>query len=113
MVEPLALRGQDRDPGAGCFFPKIVRGNGVSLAHPAGQIEQFVNSEDGNGPLKVNGTRWPRRCWTSRAPVFCDLIPTVPEQVKIEGASHFLQEDRGERPAQEVLKLLSRASHVL
>jgi len=39
--------------------------------------------------------------------VFCDLIPTAGEQVKIEGASHFLQEDRGEQLAQEVLKLLS------
>ena len=38
---------------------------------------------------------------------FCDLIPTVTEQVKIEGASHFLQEDRGERLAQEVLKHLT------
>lgn len=39
--------------------------------------------------------------------VFCDLIPTVGEQVKIEGASHFLQEDRGERLAEEVLKHLT------
>jgi haloalkane dehalogenase len=39
--------------------------------------------------------------------VFCDLIPTVTEQVKIEGASHFLQEDRGERLAEEVLKHLT------
>jgi haloalkane dehalogenase len=38
--------------------------------------------------------------------VFCDLIPTAGEQVKIEGASHFLQEDRGEQLAQEVLKVL-------
>lgn len=37
---------------------------------------------------------------------FCDLIPTVTEQVKIEGASHFLQEDRGERLAQVVCKHL-------
>ena len=37
---------------------------------------------------------------------FCDLIPTVTEQVKIEGASHFLQEDRGERLAEEVRKHL-------
>lgn len=37
---------------------------------------------------------------------FCDLIPTAGEQVKIEGASHFLQEDRGERLAEEVLKHL-------
>jgi haloalkane dehalogenase len=37
---------------------------------------------------------------------FCDLIPTARDQVKIEGASHFLQEDRGERLAREVLALL-------
>ncbi|MDR3662202.1 MAG: haloalkane dehalogenase [Mycobacterium sp.] len=37
---------------------------------------------------------------------FCDLIPTVAEQVRIEGASHFLQEDQGERLATEVLKHL-------
>jgi len=39
--------------------------------------------------------------------VFCDLIPTAMEQVKIEGAAHFLQEDRGERLAEEVLKHLT------
>jgi haloalkane dehalogenase len=39
--------------------------------------------------------------------VFCDLIPTAGEQVRIEGASHFLQEDRGEHLAAEVLKHLS------
>jgi haloalkane dehalogenase len=38
---------------------------------------------------------------------FCDLIPTAGAQVKIEGASHFLQEDRGERLAREVLTLLA------
>jgi haloalkane dehalogenase len=38
---------------------------------------------------------------------FCDLIPTVTEQVEIGGASHFLQEDRGERLAEEVLKHLT------
>lgn len=39
--------------------------------------------------------------------VFCDLISTAGEQVKIEGASHFLQEDRGEQLAEEVLKHLT------
>jgi haloalkane dehalogenase len=39
--------------------------------------------------------------------VFCDVIPTATEQIKIEGASHFLQEDRGERLAEEVLKHLT------
>lgn len=37
---------------------------------------------------------------------FCDLIPTAGLQVKIDGASHFLQEDRGEHLAREVLTLL-------
>jgi haloalkane dehalogenase len=35
---------------------------------------------------------------------FTDLIPTAGEQVCIEGAAHFLQEDRGERIAEEMLK---------
>jgi haloalkane dehalogenase len=38
--------------------------------------------------------------------VFCDLMPTAGEQVKIEGASHFLQEDRGETLAAVVLEHL-------
>jgi haloalkane dehalogenase len=37
---------------------------------------------------------------------FCDLIPTAGQQVEIDGASHFLQEDRGEHLAREVLTLL-------
>jgi haloalkane dehalogenase len=35
---------------------------------------------------------------------FTELIPTAGEQVKIEGAAHFLQEDRGERIAEEILR---------
>jgi haloalkane dehalogenase len=35
--------------------------------------------------------------------VFCDLIPGAGEQVKIEGAAHFLQEDRGEQIADAIL----------
>jgi haloalkane dehalogenase len=35
--------------------------------------------------------------------VFVDLIPGAGEQVKIEGAAHFLQEDRGEEIAQAIL----------
>ncbi len=38
---------------------------------------------------------------------FCDLIPSASEQLKIEGASHFLQEDRGEHIADEVVRFLS------
>ena len=37
---------------------------------------------------------------------FTDSIPTAGEQVKIEGAAHFLQEDRGEQIAGEILRLL-------
>jgi haloalkane dehalogenase len=35
--------------------------------------------------------------------VFCDLIPGAGEQVAIEGAAHFLQEDRGEQIAAAIL----------
>jgi haloalkane dehalogenase len=38
---------------------------------------------------------------------FIDLIPSVDEQVRIEGAAHFLQEDRGEEIAAEMLRFLS------
>lgn len=39
--------------------------------------------------------------------LFCDLIPTAGEQVRIEGAAHFLQEDRGEQLAEVLLSRLS------
>jgi haloalkane dehalogenase len=38
--------------------------------------------------------------------VFCDAIPTAGEQVRIEGAAHFLQEDRGEEIAAAILERL-------
>jgi haloalkane dehalogenase len=38
---------------------------------------------------------------------FTDTIPGAGEQVRIEGAAHFLQEDRGEEIAQHVLRFLS------
>jgi haloalkane dehalogenase len=38
---------------------------------------------------------------------FVELIPTVSDQVKIEGAAHFLQEDRGEQIAGEILGVLA------
>jgi haloalkane dehalogenase len=37
---------------------------------------------------------------------FVEWIPTVSEQVRIEGAAHFLQEDRGEQIAAELLRFL-------
>jgi haloalkane dehalogenase len=37
---------------------------------------------------------------------FVEWIPTVSEQVKVEGAAHFLQEDRGEEIAAEILRFL-------
>ena len=40
---------------------------------------------------------------------FVELIPTADEQVKIEGAAHFLQEDRGEQIAEEMLGFLRDA----
>jgi haloalkane dehalogenase len=38
--------------------------------------------------------------------VFVDLIPGAGEQVTIDGAAHFLQEDRGERIAEEMLRFM-------
>jgi haloalkane dehalogenase len=38
---------------------------------------------------------------------FCDLIPGAGEQIRIEGAAHFLQEDRGERIAEEIVSFIS------
>ena len=38
--------------------------------------------------------------------VFCDLIPSAAEQVPIEGAAHFLQEDRGEQLAEHLLRFV-------
>ena len=35
------------------FFRKIIRDKGVALAYVAGQIEQFVANESGNGRLKA------------------------------------------------------------
>jgi haloalkane dehalogenase len=40
---------------------------------------------------------------------FVEWIPSAGEQVKIEGAAHFLQEDRGEQIAGEVLRFLGSA----
>jgi haloalkane dehalogenase len=38
---------------------------------------------------------------------FVEWIPTATEQVKIEGAAHFLQEDRGAQIAGEILRFLA------
>jgi haloalkane dehalogenase len=39
--------------------------------------------------------------------VFCDLIPGAGEQVRVEGAAHFLQEDRGEQIGERIAALLA------
>jgi haloalkane dehalogenase len=38
--------------------------------------------------------------------VFCDLIPGAGEQVGIEGAAHFLQEDRGEEIGERIVRFI-------
>lgn len=40
--------------------------------------------------------------------VFVDQVPGAGEQVRIEGAAHFLQEDRGEQIAEEILAFVAR-----
>ena len=39
---------------------------------------------------------------------FTSTIPTAGEQIRIEGAAHFLQEDRGEEIAEHVLRFLEQ-----
>jgi haloalkane dehalogenase len=39
---------------------------------------------------------------------FTGLVPGAGDQIRVEGAAHFLQEDRGERIAEEVLAFLGR-----
>jgi haloalkane dehalogenase len=39
--------------------------------------------------------------------IFCDMIPTAGEQVKIEGAAHFLQEDKGEEIAERIARFVA------
>lgn len=63
-------------------------------------------------------SRWDRPClvaFSDSDPVFpfprsgeafTELVPGAREQVRIEGAAHFLQEDRGERIAEELLAFL-------
>src|SRR5919201_4581651 len=41
---------------------------------------------------------------------FTTIIPTAGEQIRIEGAAHFLQEDCGERIAEEMLRFMAPAS---
>ncbi|MEA2418680.1 MAG: haloalkane dehalogenase, partial [Thermoleophilaceae bacterium] len=41
---------------------------------------------------------------------FTDLIPTAGEQVRIEGAAHFLQEDRGREIADAMLAAFGAAA---
>jgi haloalkane dehalogenase len=44
--------------------------------------------------------------WPRSGKVFADLIPGAGEPVRIEGGAHFLQEDRGERIAEELIAFL-------
>jgi haloalkane dehalogenase len=41
---------------------------------------------------------------------FTSVIPTAGEQIRIEGGAHFLQEDRGERIAEEMLRFMAPAA---
>ncbi len=41
---------------------------------------------------------------------FTELIPTAGEQVRIEGAAHFLQEDRGAQIADAMLEAFGGAA---
>ena len=38
---------------------------------------------------------------------FTDTIPSAGEQIRIEGAAHFLQEDRGEEIAERIMSFIA------
>jgi haloalkane dehalogenase len=77
------------------------------------------------GVAEMNATRerlasWDRPtlvCFSDSDPIFTpkagqrfvDLIPGAQELCVIEGAAHFLQEDRGEQIAAEINRFLGRA----
>jgi haloalkane dehalogenase len=79
-------------------------------------------SEDGAGVAEMNAVRerlgsWERPvlvCFSDSDPIFTpragqrfvDLIPGARDLVVIEGAAHFLQEDKGEQIAGEINKFL-------
>jgi haloalkane dehalogenase len=80
-------------------------------------------SDDSPGAKEMTDTREALRSWQKPArvafsdsgpvfpypksgAVFTDEIPTAGEQVCIEGAAHFLQEDRGEQIAEEILRFI-------
>jgi haloalkane dehalogenase len=93
-----------------------------SKAGPA-QFPLLVPTEDGQPGAETMRevadelTRWQKPAlvaFSDQDPVFpypragerfVELIPTVDEQVRIEAAAHFLQEDRGEEIAELILRL--------
>jgi haloalkane dehalogenase len=90
----------------------------------AAQFPLLVPTEDGQpGAAEMSAvmdelSRWdkPALCaFSDSDPVFpfprsgerfTDTIPTAGEQIKIEGAAHFLQEDRGEEIAEHVRRFI-------
>jgi haloalkane dehalogenase len=94
----------------------------------AAQFPLLVPIEDGQPGVEEMGavmdelSRWdkPALCaFSDSDPVFpfpragerfTSTIPTAGEQVRIEGAAHFLQEDRGEEIAGHVLRFLSETA---
>ena len=93
----------------------------------AAQFPLLVPIEEGAAGAKEMGevadalTRWDKPAllaFSDTDPVFpfpragerfIEWIPTVSDQVKIDGAAHFLQEDRGEQIAGEMLRFLDSA----
>ena len=87
-----AIQGQD------FFFRKIVKDQGTALGHLAGEIQKFIESEAGNGRLKVER----------------ELLATALEDANAIVGAHDQRPDvgrrlrRGRRPAQH---LQGRAEH--
>jgi haloalkane dehalogenase len=99
-------------------FPDVASKAGAAqfpLLVPTSRDEPMVAQQ---GELRDALGRWEKPAlvaFSDKDPVFpypkagdryVELIPSVDAQVRIEGAAHFLQEDRGERIAEEILRFL-------
>lgn len=88
--------------GAACF-PLIVPTSEESAGAAEMRAVSDALSRWEKPALVAFSDRDPVFPYPASGRLFCDLIPGAGRQVLIDGAAHFLQEDRGERLADEIV----------
>ena len=91
-------------------FPLLVPISGDSVAAQQMRAVADELSRWGKPTLVAFSDSDPVFPYPESGQEFCDLIPSAIEQIRVEGAAHFLQEDRGEFLAAEVLRAISPAT---